>query len=67
MNDCEQLRARELWDRIDEIHKTAVTLKTMDKSSPFTGVNMPLHKAAVRYYREVGVKIPDALIPPEAK
>jgi TRAP transporter TAXI family solute receptor len=27
----------------------------------------PLHKGAIKYYREIGVKIPDALIPPEAK
>lgn len=55
------------WDNIDEIHKTAVTLRTLDKNAPFTGVNMPLHKAAVRYYREQGIKIPPHLIPPEAK
>ncbi len=55
------------WDNIDEIHKTAVTLRTLDINTPFTGVNMPLHKAAVRYYREKGIKIPPHLIPPEAK
>ena len=27
----------------------------------------PLHKGAVRYYREIGIKIPDKLIPPEMK
>jgi len=27
----------------------------------------PLHAGAIKYYREKGVKIPDALIPPEAK
>ena len=55
------------WDNIGEIHKTAVTLQTMDKSKPFTGVNMPLHKGAIRYYREKGIKVPAQLIPPEAK
>ncbi len=55
------------WDNIDEIHKTAVTLKTLDKSTPFVGVNMPLHKAAIRYYRDQGIKVPSHLIPPEAK
>ncbi len=55
------------WDNIAEIHKTASTLQTMDKSKPFTGVNMPLHKGAIRYYKEKGIKIPAQLIPPEAK
>jgi TRAP transporter TAXI family solute receptor len=55
------------WDNIDEIHTTAVTLKTLDKSAPFIGVNMPLHRAAVRYYRDQGIKVPSHLIPPEAK
>jgi TRAP transporter TAXI family solute receptor len=27
----------------------------------------PLHKGAIKYYREIGVKIPQRLIPPEAK
>ena len=55
------------WEKIDEIHKTAASLRTINKASPFTGVNMPLHVGAVRYYREKGIKIPVALIPPEAK
>ena len=28
---------------------------------------IPLHKGAIRYYRERGIQIPDRLIPPEAK
>ena len=56
-----------VWDNIEEIHKTAVTLQTMDKARPFTGINMPLHRAAVRYYREKGFSIPANLVPPEAK
>ena len=27
----------------------------------------PLHLGAIRYYREIGVDIPDRLMPPEAK
>ena len=52
---------------VAEIKKTAVTLNTINEKSPFTGVNMPLHMGAVRYYREKGIKIPARLIPPEAK
>jgi TRAP transporter TAXI family solute receptor len=55
------------WDNIEEIHKTASTLQTLNKAKPFVGVNMPLHRGAIRYYREQGIKIPAQLIPPEAK
>ena len=55
------------WDHLDEVHRTAPGLKSIKKDKPFVGVNMPLHKAAVKYYREVGIKIPARLIPPEAK
>ena len=55
------------WDHIDEIHKSAKTLSTIDKKKPFVGVNVPLHVGAVKYYKEVGMKIPGRLIPPEAK
>ncbi len=54
------------WDNLEEIHKTASTLRTIDNSAPFVGVNMPLHMGAVRYYREKGIEIPAALLPPEA-
>jgi len=27
----------------------------------------PLHRGAIRYYKEIGVKVPDRLIPPEAR
>ncbi len=55
------------WDNLDEIHQTADGLRVIKKEKPFVGVNMPLHKGAIRYYREVGVKIPARLIPAEAK
>ncbi len=55
------------WDNIDTIHKTAQTLKPIDPKHPFVGVNMPLHVGAVKYYREKGIAIPNAILPPEAK
>ena len=56
-----------IWDNIDEIHKSAVVLKQINKEKPFIGVNTPLHTGALRYYREAGIKIPAHLIPAEAK
>ncbi len=29
--------------------------------------NTLLHAGAVRYYREIGVEVPEALVPPEAE
>ena len=55
------------WEHLDEIYKSAKTLAAIDKNKPFVGVNVPLHLGAVKYYREVGVKIPERLLPPEAK
>ena len=55
------------WKHLDEIYKSAKTLSAIDPNKPFTGVNVPLHVGAIKYYREVGIKIPKRLIPPEAK
>jgi hypothetical protein len=51
------------WENLDEIHKSAAVLKTLSKANPLAGVNMPLHPGAVKYYKEIGFKIPARLIP----
>jgi hypothetical protein len=51
-----------IWENLDEIHKTAVTLRGIDRKNPFLSVNPPLHKGAIRYYREAGYKIPKGLM-----
>ena len=55
------------WEHLDEIDTSGKTLSAIDKMKRFVGVNMPLHIGAVKYYREVGIKIPKRLLPPEAK
>jgi hypothetical protein len=52
-----------LWENLDEIHQSAVVLKTLNKNKPFAGVNLPLHPGAVKYYREIGTKIPADILP----
>ena len=37
------------------------------KPSDILYSSVPLHKGAIKYYREVGLAIPDKLIPAEAK
>ncbi|MDP6257958.1 MAG: TAXI family TRAP transporter solute-binding subunit [Rhodospirillales bacterium] len=51
------------WENLDEIHKSAAVLKTLSKSNPLAGVNLPLHPGAVKYYKEIGFKIPAHLLP----
>ena len=57
-----------LWTHIDEIHKAARYMPNfINKKSMFNDMNVPLHVGAYRYYKEAGFKIPQHVIPPEAK
>ncbi len=38
-------------------------MRSIDPADAFGGMNAPLHPGAVRYYQEVGVEIPDQLMP----
>ncbi len=41
--------------------------KNIKLENALLGVTVPLHKGAYRYYKEKGIQVPPALIPPEAK
>ena len=41
--------------------------KNVKFENALLGVTIPLHIGAYKYYKEKGVQIPPALIPPEAK
>jgi TRAP transporter TAXI family solute receptor len=62
-NDLVYKMVKAVWENLDEIHQSAAGLKTLSLKNPFAGINHPLHPGAVKYYKEVGVKIPVALIP----
>jgi len=53
---------KSVWDNIDEIHKTAAILRPLNKNNPFLSLEIPLHKGAIRYYKEAGIKIPSHLM-----
>jgi len=55
------------WANIKEVHSTVHTLKSMRPDQPLLTMNMPLHKGALRYYKEVRITIPARLVPPEAR
>lgn len=48
----------------EAVSKTSPVLSLLPSTDPFEGVNAPLHPGAVRYYKEVGIAIPDELLPP---
>jgi TRAP transporter TAXI family solute receptor len=41
--------------------------KNVTFENALLGVTIPLHKGAYRYYKEKGIQVPPALVPPEAK
>jgi len=41
--------------------------KNVKLESALAGMTIPLHKGAYKYYKEKGINVPAALIPPEAK
>ena len=52
-----------LFASLPEMHKTAVTLKDISLEDTFSLANVPLHPGAVKYYNEIGKKIPAKLMP----
>lgn len=55
-----------IFDHLDTFHQTAEWMKIIRPDTALTELNIPLHPGALRYYREIGLEIPDALVPPEA-
>ncbi|MEZ5816772.1 MAG: TAXI family TRAP transporter solute-binding subunit [Hyphomicrobiaceae bacterium] len=56
-----------IFENIKDIHAAAPFLKEITKETALLQMNAPLHKGALRYYREIGLKIDPSLVPPEAK
>ncbi len=70
-----------LWEKTPQIYREKKELasgaeimaaaheqgKNITLENALLGVTIPLHKGAYRYYKEKGIKVPTALIPPEAK
>lgn len=52
-----------IWENLEEMQQTAVTLQSINADQPFLGANVPLHPGAARYYKEAGIEIPERLMP----
>ncbi|MFI8418141.1 TAXI family TRAP transporter solute-binding subunit [Serratia sp. NPDC078593] len=55
-----------LFENLPAVHQVHSAAKYISLENALKGVSVPLHIGAYRYFREVGVQIPDYLIPPEA-
>ncbi|WP_432695015.1 TAXI family TRAP transporter solute-binding subunit [Marinobacterium sp. YM272] len=51
-------------EKREEVASTSPLLSLIPKTSPFAGMNAPLHPGAVRYYQEAGITVPADLLPP---
>ena len=55
---------KSFFSHIDEIHKNNPQFKDLTLQNPFAVLNVPLHPGAYKYFKEMGVKIPEKLMPP---
>ncbi len=55
-----------MLDNLKDLHATAPWLKSITRDTVLAQMNLPLHAGAYRAYKEAGLKIPAALVPPEA-
>lgn len=50
--------------RVRQVHGA---MRRFSRETALDGLKQPLHVGAYRYYREIGLAIPDELVPPEAR
>jgi TRAP-type uncharacterized transport system substrate-binding protein len=55
--------ADRLQRRHDYMEKARACRAIIEKLCPPALADLPFHPGAVRFYREIGIKIPDALVP----
>lgn len=53
------------WEGVAEMQGSAPWLRNISLDGALTDLNLPLHPGALRYYREIGMTIPEDLIPAE--
>lgn len=56
-----------MWDHLDEMWAAGDFMpRLINPENAFKQLDVPLHKGALRYYREAGFEVPQDLIPAEA-
>jgi uncharacterized protein len=54
------------WESAKESYDRYPWLRNVKLEDAFKDLNAPLHPGAVKYYQEIGMKIPEALMPPKS-
>jgi len=62
--DAVYLITKTIYENLPFLHSIHKATKAMSLDQALAGLPAPLHPGAVRYYREVGIRIPAALIAP---
>lgn len=62
-DDTAYAMTKAYWENLEAMMSANALMRSIDPEDPFGGMNAPLHPGAVRYYEEVGITIPDALMP----
>ncbi|MCE9664698.1 TAXI family TRAP transporter solute-binding subunit [Halomonas sp. M5N1S17] len=55
------------WENLEEKQNAIPQMRNLSLDTVFQDMNTPLHPGALRYYQEVGLDIPDNLVPSELK
>lgn len=58
---------RAYWENIESLGKTFAPAEGMSAEISVENTSTPLHAGALRYYREIGIDVPEELVPPEAQ
>ena len=70
-SDMSEKLAYDIVKAVFDNHDSLVTTHSVAKDTLAQNIVhntiVPLHPGAVRYYREIGVKIPSGILPPEMK
>lgn len=53
-----------LWENLAALREIHKATRDVSLETALTGIGAPLHPGAARYYRELGIEIPEALAPP---
>lgn len=52
------------WEEVEKLRASAPWLERVNLEGAFDELNIPMHPGAIRYYREIGIDVPESAIPP---
>jgi len=61
------LLTKTMFENLDYLKKVHKACNYIKLENALSGLPVPLHPGAVKYFREKGIEIPEELIPPEMK